>query len=328
MDDHWSFPFLSQVPRNSSLWYLRPPGWATTCFIMTSGLSIALVFLNPYRSYEKVRKRLFNRAIEIGLIAYFSNAILRILQIKLEGSLSYATVIDVLTFQHPWSISSILIPVFIVLLIAPFLIKLSYRISPRVLFFCGVCVAMSYAFIENHAPSAIKENFIFQICFSDSNPLSFFPLFKFSSLAIWCFTLGVLFQNGILRKESWKIIMPVCYIFLIGYNYFPTMKGQIPTPIVYANQFLISIGFSFIIDNLKNLKYLKKLLSLIGRSSLLIFILHRPIVQAQNIIFKDLFGSTILVSVMLTITIVACIVICWAKERYVYLSTNLKKIGF
>jgi len=320
--------WLAKIPQSNALFYLRPPGWATTCFIMLSGLSIAIVFLDPNRSFKKVRNRLLSRAVEIGSIAYISNLIFRTVQIEIEGTLFFSTVVDILTFQYPWSISAILIPVFIVLLLAPFLIKISHGLSPWVLFACGTLIALSYTVIERITPAAIQETLWFQICFLNPNPLNFFPLYRFSSLGIWCFALGVLLHEGILKQESWKIITPVCFLFLLSCNFIPNFKACLPSSIIFANHFLISIGFAMLIANLQNLIFLKKLLSLIGRSSLLVFIIHRPLLQAQNFLLMDKDSPETLFGILLIITICTCVMICWMKEHYPDLGKKLKMIGF
>ena len=319
---------LSGVPANSPLWYLRPPYWATTCFTMLSGLSIALVVYSPNRDLGTIKKRLFIRATKIGLIAYISNSILRVIKIFLEGSLDLATVVDILTFQYPWSISAILIPVTILLLMAPYLIWISRLVNAMTVLFGATLLALSYSFIVYAAPMAVKKYTLFQILFFDTNPLNFFPIYKYVTLAILCFAIGSLIYNNMLSEELWTIILPSGFLLLTAYNFLPGLKNNLPIAVICTNQFLISIGLSFIINNEPILLYFKKILCLMGRSSLFVFIFHRIILQSLNVFMPAKTSQSLQVFTLFLATTVSFIVLCVLKEEISWIQRPMKKIGF
>jgi hypothetical protein len=306
---------LSHVPIDSYLQHIRPSGWATISFIMLSGMSVAMVFSDKNRSFDKSRKRLKGRAIEIGSIAYISNALFQSVQVYLDGYLTPDIFIRILTFRFPWTISSILIPVFFLLLLAPFLIRLSFRLSHWSLLIIFTLANLAVPGIRQLMPGIFNHIIIYQ-------------LITLVLLAIWSFGLGVFFKKQVLQVSSWRVIMPISFCFLVAINLFPNIRTFIPNFFININEFVFGLGIAFIFASLKILVPFKYVLSVLGRSSLLVFIIHRPMIHALIILGSDKAGTAEFGAFIMTIVFIACVVMCLIKENNPKISKGLKRIGF
>ncbi len=322
---------IANLPDNSPLKLIRPSGWATTCFIMLSGLSIAMVFLSKKRDYSAVKRRLLNRAREIAVVAYVSNLAFVSLKLMISGTFTFDLFIRIATFQYPWSISSILLPVTITLLVSPLLIRLATRISSWSLFGLMILLNLSTSAVDMYTPDSVRDTVWFEICYESGNIYGIFPLVRFVLLSFWSFSLGVLLKKGSLTLKSWWVIMPVCCAAYWFYSSFFEFRAFIPYFVLEANKLLISLGIAFIMCNVQfvaSIKF-KGLLGLLGRSSLFVFILHRPFIHAQSILLSKIKLDPEAASVIfIVITMALSLAMCLTKESYPKLARQLKRVGF
>lgn len=322
---------IAGVPREDPLWFLRPGGWATTCFIMLSGLSIALVFFESSRGYIKSRNKLLHRTKEIAIIAYVSNLLFTCLKLILESSFSTEAFIKIALFQYPWGISAVLIPVVFVLLLSPLMMKIASVMSPWLLFTIMVVLNGVVALIILYAPEPLQNNTFFQICFlhTNQNPYEFFPFITFTSLSLFSFSVGVLLKKGLLKQKHWIYIMPISMVIFIGYKISPLMVTIVPEFIITFIKFFVGLGIAFIICHLKFLSFLQRILGLMGRSSLLIFIAHRIFIQSMNVGLSPIeLNVKSLALIMIITTLGVSILTCWIKESNKDIARRMKKIGF
>ena len=183
--------FLAGVPRQDLLHLLRMRGWATTCFIMLTGFSIAAIF--DWTNNSTISKKLFNRAKEIALAAYISNALYRIIESHINDELSFKRIIEVITFDYPWTISAILIPTIIVLIISPALLRIANRLKETYFLSATTILILIIGLFIDTLPSTIKTFEIYQEIMGGGR-IIYFPILPFSLYGIWSFSLAATSQ--------------------------------------------------------------------------------------------------------------------------------------
>lgn len=320
---------LSGLPRDSILWLLQPGGWATTSFVMLSGFSAALIFFKNKKGFLASKKRILRRSKEIAIIAYLSNLVFTSLRLIIESSFSIDALIKIATFQYKWGISGALIPIALILWLTPLLIALTYKSSPWTLFSIMFLINTIIEVIPIYSPTVIQENMIFQICFFFDTPYFDFPIIRLTGLAMLSFSLGILFKKEILSQKHWVYITPICLLIYILYKVSPFVEFIILEFVLHTIKFLISIGIALILCKLPFLLYLRKFFELLGRSSLMIFIAHRIILQGILVLFTSLISTQkLLVIVMIFITLGVSTLLCWIKDSNEWLTKKMKRIGF
>src|SRR5262245_2517959 len=115
---------LSKVSDNS-FWrsaYWLPHGWATVCFILLSGYTMG--FLLPWQGHQAVtRTKLLRGSRDLLVVMFVSNVVFLALRHVAEGTqqalLHWRWWLGLLTFETPYSISAILLPTGVLLMLAP-----------------------------------------------------------------------------------------------------------------------------------------------------------------------------------------------------------------
>jgi len=137
-DDHWL---------RSDLWL--PNGWATVVFVMLSGYGVGYVFSvrEPVGSRDA---RLYRRGWQILAVMFFSNLFFVGLRSVLDGDTAdFATLAwwwGFIDLETPWSLSGVLLPTALVMLLGPLLIRAVAASAWRalaVLFTLKVVVSMT-----------------------------------------------------------------------------------------------------------------------------------------------------------------------------------------
>src|SRR5439155_10780987 len=107
--------------------YWLPRGWATVCFILLSGYTVG--FLLPWQGHQAVtRTKLLRRSRDLLVVMFVSNVVFLALDHVATGSpgvlLQWRWWLGLVTVETPYSISAILLPTGVLLLIAPLLLTM------------------------------------------------------------------------------------------------------------------------------------------------------------------------------------------------------------
>ena len=322
---------LAGVPENTfwySGWWL-PGGWATTSFIVLSGFSIGYIF-DWRNSTKRINRKLLRRSREIFLVMFFSNIMMLFFSLLLKGQLSDMTAlkwwIGLITFHTPYSISAILIPTSLLLIIAPALLALENKIPFSLLVISlGTVIWATFQRIELETKEFTDH--ISNIFFLGKE--SQFPILLFLTYGMIGLALGTLFQK--VKKYGAIIIASFIILFLIitAYNV-PEDSGFLElarfstTPFA---RFGIILIIGFLLDKYEII-VVSKNLRIIGMFMLFSFIIHRIILQLFHSIILILYPTlnftieyfTLLISGMLSIG-----VLCYLR-RYKKFNDGLKRI--
>ena len=127
--------------------YWLPHGWADVCFILLSGYTMG--FLLPWQGHQAVtRSKLFRCSRDILVVMFVSNVVFLALQHVADGNqdalLQWRWWLGLLTFETPYSISAILLPTGVLLLLAPQLFALE-EAHPRL--FPGLAVLITVGIV-------------------------------------------------------------------------------------------------------------------------------------------------------------------------------------
>jgi len=141
---------LSGVSKASFFWgeLWLPNGWATTSFIMLSGLTIPLVYRWQDVAYSSIKAKVQRRAKEILIVMFLSNTLMLLLKMTIQGNIYRAHDISwwlgLITFNTPYSISAILIPTGLLMCIAPYLVKFEGKIGWQLFGLASLALVLFY----------------------------------------------------------------------------------------------------------------------------------------------------------------------------------------
>ncbi len=303
---------ISESGTQSWLHSLLLPGWSTTNFVMLTGFALALIAgRSKGRSWHK-------RAFQLIVIAYLSNSLFTFLKAALSAEgLTIQTAASILALQQPWTISSILLPTALLLLYTKWLESLSDRLGPFP-FLALVTIAELLACTTARVlPAAVVESPLYSALFEFENPTFAFPLGLLLGLGVWAYALGAAFRS--IKIHPFIFVTGGILLALIG---LPHFKG----PMTYLFRFETTLLLA-LLAGASPLALAKHFMGLLGRSSLLVFILHRFLIQGEKIFLNFLLPAH-RAPVMVFLTLLACAWICQYKEKNRNAGALLKAVGF
>jgi hypothetical protein len=316
---------LTGVPWEHPLNLLRPRGWATYCFVMLAGLSLAVLYNGRTRVKPVSAKRLWRRALEIGLIAFLSNVFSRVVTSSFSGDLGLSFVLDVMLFRNQWTISGILLVPMFLLFLAPMLLWCAERVRSLTYFLAvSTVVAGIDLFVESHwfmhIPIPIQESLI-------GGGLFFFPVVTLVLYSIWSFSLANL-ATQLLRANGWfrgawllVVLLSACFGITI-------LSGGELRSFGCFGHFLIAIGLSLVVSQIAAFAPLRDTLGSLGRVGLLIFILHRPILHLVFCGGNENFAAETLAVLMMTFALGLGLLMGLHRDRHARFSHALRLLGF
>jgi len=311
---------LADVPADHFLQVLRPAGWSTLNFIMLTGFSLAIFYSTSSSLKQGTQGKLLRRALQVGVIALVSNFFFVILRYIAGGNLDASALFQILSLQTPWTISAVLLPTAIVLCASPFLLRTLFRIGPLPFFSLATVLVLLLECTVQYHVSSFRDVSWFSACFETDNAyFGGFPVIKMATFAIWSFGLGSLIRIVPVTKVT--TVLGALSLFLIA------LPWHLPFFVVSAARFGLSVGGVALADGLKSIRGLLYPFRLLGRSSLLIFFLHRVLAQIGRPLLGVKLESGALGAILMLVTLGFCILACYVRESNLRIDTQLKRIG-
>jgi hypothetical protein len=317
---------MAGVPLDHPLQWLRPTGWATFCFVLLTGVTIALVYISPGRVKSRTRAKLWRRAFEIGLIAFLSNSASRMVTASLSGELSVTYVWAVLTFQIPWTISSILIVTTCVLLSAPVLLWFSRTVPPLSLFLAVSTLTVGFDLLMQYDGKWIGLSAEVRQWLK-AGGLFGFPVVPLVLYSIWLFCQANLAIKVSVTEGRWGVT--ALFAVLVGSSFAILMLGcRQLTCINLLTRFGVSIGIAMVIAEMGVFATPKALLGALGRVGLLVFIFHRPIIHIISNQFNEILSAPGLATVMIGLSLGPGLLVGIYRDRNARFSRALRNFWF
>jgi hypothetical protein len=303
---------LTDIGRDSWLFYLRPPGWSTHSFVMLSGFSIATILVGRGLSGAELRHRLGRRAWQLTFVTLGSELASRLLGCVLRGD-GWNRVFDP---TAPWSISAILLPTIVVF--AALAMTAPHFRAPRPLQFILTFLVLGLL-VEWLGPVSADLGMGWM---HDRRMLGF-PILSFVVVGFVGFGLGLLAKPF---DQVWFLGGSAT----LGAVLFALHSRRLATdPLTYmVSTFLLSLGLGGALSSGAAPAFVKYWLALVGRSALLVFVLHRFFLQFGARTLGEALPKGFRFAVLLVVALAILTGICLAKERFARVRDFLRPLGF
>lgn len=308
---------LAAVPSGHWLQWLRPRGWATIGFVMLTGLATAMRYGRGGQAVAPVRRRLFRRAAGILVIAIVSNVFFHVAESAVSGALSPERWLAILSFRMPWTISSILLSPVIVLAILPALPRLVRRIGAGATFALVTLAVLLFDYACTSASGPGGATLLMR--YNESVSAYFgFSLLTTVVLSVWAFALGTL-RNAHPSVPIFKWCAVASVTVLIVRAWLPW-----PHALLVAAQFGTTCLMVRAISSVGLFAPAVHVLRLLGRHSLLVFVLHRIVMHFLLFVSRDMRTAPLamtLFGVTLSLSVGACVLmhvrhVRWDQFRF------------
>lgn len=301
---------ISGAGANSLLSSFYLPGWSTTNFVMLSGIALALMGARKKRNWNR-------RAFQLVVISYVSNVAFIALSAHLSGWRfdSYEWT-EALLLRFPWTISAILLSTAALLFTIAPLEKLSERFSPSVIFAALTLVAAGVARFGSALPFHFTESLTFKALFEFHNPTFVFPLGLLFFLGVWAYSLGAVVS----RMKFSSMTAGLTLFCLVSFVF----REQWPA--LYAFRFTATLLVAMLLTFLTPVSRFTGLMSLLGRSSLLVFLLHRLVLELEKWALQGVPSATRALGMFISALLIL-LVVCGAREKYQDFGRALKRVG-
>lgn len=266
-----------------------PNGWATVSFVVLSGFGVGYIYAG--RAAGRTRTAAVQgRAFEILVVMLASNLFFAALREIAQGNsgivASPSWWIGFVTLETPWTISGVLLPTALVLLIFPVLAPPIARAPWFMLAVLAAARIGSDLLAGVATASSMGESLPVRLFLTEG--LGGFPVLPFvlnGALGIW---LGNLCHQN---KLHWRAMMGALLLLQVvlyfGATYFRDALG--PAGLAYLSPFgsLGKFAWMFLIAYAVSLvggRFLTNMLALIGQYALGSFIMHRVFLQGMAMV--------------------------------------------
>ena len=297
--------------------YLRPRGWSTGGFVTLTGLAIGLIYAKRPVLEAHTMRRLYSRSVQVFGVAIASNILFLLARTMVEGTWSMQRAAAILTLQMPWSISSILLPTAAMLALAPSVLTLHRRIGSTAtcaLMMCApLCVYLAYTLAPTpELKSLITSGAVVPTYF-------YFPLVSLLALALAGFGIGIA------TAELGMVVLGVGAVAGAIVLWTRHVIWWTP-PVIDQARFLVVVGGVLLASALP-LEYPRRVLALLGRSALLVFLAHRVFVQLAARTMETQLGGGELAAVVIAVTLLASTALAYARDRRRDIGNALREFG-
>jgi hypothetical protein len=312
---------LSKVS-DDSFWrsaYWLPHGWATVCFILLSGYTMG--FLLPWQGHQAVtRTKLLRGSRDLLVVMFVSNVVFLALRHVAEGTqqvlLHWRWWLGLLTFETPSSISFILLPTGVLLMLAPHLFALE-EAHPCLFPGFVVLVTVGVTWGKLQTASGPQPRLLALLLQGERLGMPFLPLLayggfgmaagrcsrRFPTMRVWLAIMGVTGFILLQRLHSWYPQSAVAHV--LGTSLLPPTKLAVMMSVSWL---LLHMRWQRLTDFFR----------LLGVYALFAFIVHRLLLQSIDI------GLNILAvedarcryGLLMTSTMLLTFGLCWWRQRH------------
>ncbi|MBY0525549.1 MAG: acyltransferase [Gemmataceae bacterium] len=290
-------------------------------FIILSGFTIALVF--PWQDDGPgTAKRLRRRSYQLLAVMFVSNAIMLVLHHAVHGTLE--RIVDpwwwvgLLTLTTHYSISGILLPIAVLLLVTPALFFLCRCWGLRALI-PVVLVLLTASWMVHHAfPHPEQNAHAINVLFRrGAGGFPVVPMMAFGAAGI---VLGIVWRR--LRPEfDWRLLATIVSIWavlqLLSSYALPDRLDPILRPFLTISRFMVFLALGMMITRHALLSRALPFLPVMGKYALFSFIAHRVVMQSLAVTNNKLglldSGPSYVVYFVGTIALVT--LLCLLRER-------------
>ena len=294
----------------SALWL--PRGWATTSFIILSGFSVGVVFSNPR---EDSHRRLLRRAGQIALVMFFSNILMLSFKHLLAHDLATLSTtnwwIGLITFKTPYSISGVLAPTFILLMLLAAIINktsliLSWGLASLVLLLNALFM---YFWLDAYRLSHLV-NLLFVA------GIGGFPVLPFISIGLIGYCFGQMCASGTRSGFILMSLFPLSYYLSDLQNRAAANRSDYVLFLWESlAHFTVILFFSLACTKLFRGTFSFRVVANLGKFALFSFIFHRIILQLTLIMMGLLYDlgnpqhlyGVLFVTTVLLIHLILCV---------------------
>lgn len=311
---------LAAVNRDSVLAYLVPPAgsWLSERFVVLSGFTVAWVFgeriLRPGASGWK----LYRRGLQIGSIAFLSNLVSRLIVDAVEGCLTRASVFETVTLQREWSISWILLPTTLLLLVSPWILRLGRLVGPlRLLALTTIGGLLVHGWLQG---PLIAWSLSTRAAGVHLDPAS---LVTILTLGLWGLALALWARRFDL---TWFVTgLAVTCVGLMSIDALWPLPGFVSA----VSRFGVFFGVGLLVTVLPLPGQLARALALLGRNALLVFVSHRLLMQLECRLLGQLVSPSALALLMTATVLAGMLICCHVRESLPpRLAAAVKAVGF
>ncbi len=263
-------------------WWLPQAGSFQT-FIILSGFTVATLF-SWGDDRASTKRRLRRRAGQVLIVMFVSNVIMLLLNYATTHELARVKTaswwLGLLTLDTPYSISGVLLPIGIFLLLAPILFELYHRYK-LVLFSAGVALFALFSWgISYGFGNSLSDHHWLDVLFrTGAGGFAILPLVSYGAMG---FLLGLLWKesNGVF--SVWLGGVVVFIFVLLQWLHSLTLPTAIVIcyiPFLGLGRFTVFLTLGITITQLPILNRALVFLPIIGKYAMFSFIMHRIIIQ-------------------------------------------------
>jgi hypothetical protein len=268
-----------------------PRGWATTGLIMLCGFMIA-TFARQMEERSRIRQRVIRRAKELLVVMLASNVVMvgikRLVAHETEPLFSLEWWSGFLVLGSEWSISGILLPIGLFLVVSPALVALYDRCRSQlqqVMFAGGVFLFAALAWsLPSLVPSGLANHRSLDVMFGAG--LGGFPVIPMIASGALGFLLGVFWQppqeRFCLDTTLGAILLFVVARHVLGATPH-SLAAVVGRTLVDMSQFVLMIALALILTQWRPSRRALRFIPLLGRYSLFAFLIHRVVEQTLSI---------------------------------------------
>lgn len=288
---------LTGRPASFPLDYLRL-GAATDSFVMLTGFVIAWIY-TPRPSSSSYQRSLIRRTLFVLAVAYASNLVFALARDFANREASLDNLIKMATFQRTWTISSILVATSLTIVASVALLSCVKKWSATAVLLCSTLALVgvhSFRFLEL-PPSIWLDGVMDRTVFGHS-------LIDLTIASAWAFSMAAWLSERRSAPKIWAAVILgsiTCYA-VSRWHFVPETVCAIARP---PSQFLVSLWVVSLIGIW--MPFVGSALSVPGRHSLLVFLLHRVVLQA--VVFVA--GQYLIGAVGASILVVVTSSVCW-----------------
>jgi hypothetical protein len=299
--------------------YWLPHGWATVCFILLSGYTMG--FLLPWQGHQAVtRAKLLRCSRDILVVMFVSNVVFLALHHVADGNqhvlLHWRWWWGLLTFETPYSLSAILLPTGVLLLLAPHLFALE-EAHPRLFPVLVVLVTIGVAWGQAQTASRPQPRLLELLLHGERLGVPVLLM-----LAYGCFGIAAgRCSRRLPTMRVWLAVMGVTGFILLQmlHSLYPrsAVASVLGTSLLPPTKLSIVMIVSWLLLHMR-WQPLVIFFRLIGFYALFAFIVHRILLQTIYIGLNvlDIEGPLYQYGLLLMGTMLLTFCLCWWRQHY------------